>query len=68
MTLWVKSVVSGAQTDVRYYPQSDRLLPRRETALYAISDQSAVQQKQRSSRSVHRLGLLVVKTSAAARM
>jgi len=34
--------------DVRFAPQSDRLLRRREMTLCAINDQSAVQQKQRS--------------------
>jgi hypothetical protein len=42
--IWVKSVVSSALTDVRFYPESDRLLRRREMTLCAISDQSAVQQ------------------------
>jgi len=31
--------------DVRFYPQSDRLLQRREVTLCAISDHSAVQTK-----------------------
>jgi hypothetical protein len=42
---WVKSVISGALADVRFTPESDRLLRRREMTLCAISDQSAVQQK-----------------------
>jgi hypothetical protein len=43
--LWVISVVLGAPADVRFYPNSDRLLRRREMTLCANSDQSAAQQK-----------------------
>ena len=35
----------GTRTDVRFAPQSDRLLRCREMTLCAISDQSALQQK-----------------------
>jgi hypothetical protein len=45
MSLWVKSVILGAPADVRFTPDSDRLLRCREMTLCAISDQSAVQQK-----------------------
>jgi hypothetical protein len=41
--LWVKSDVFGALADVRFTPESDRLLQRREMTLCAISDQSALQ-------------------------
>jgi hypothetical protein len=41
----VKSRHSGRGTDVRYYPESDRLLRRSEMTLCANSDQSAPQQK-----------------------
>jgi hypothetical protein len=42
--LWVISGVLGALADVRFTPESDRLLQRREMTLCAISDQSAPQQ------------------------
>ena len=43
-SLWVKSVVLDVLDDVRFTPESDRLLQRRGMTLCAISDQSALQQ------------------------
>ena len=50
MSQWVISVVSGALADVRFTPNSDRLLRCREMTVCAISDQNAVQQTERPPR------------------
>jgi hypothetical protein len=42
-----KAGIVPCGTDVRFTPNSDRLLRRREMTLCAISDQSAVQQNAR---------------------
>jgi hypothetical protein len=56
MSLWVISAVLVALADVRFTPESDRLLRCREMTLCAISDQSAP----------HKMGLYSITSSAVA--
>jgi len=44
VSLWVKGDLFGPLFDVRFIPESDRLLRRREMTLWCLSDQSASQQ------------------------